>query len=179
MALSEDALDTKSLLDSLKNVEAAAEKAAAEHANRMDRADLRLVLYMHLAPTREEALANVRFGFDKWQDYTLGVNPKGLLGTGGVEDVMARGGAVVGTPDDALAYLERYWDKTGGFGTVLLQTINWAPFEASKTSYELFMRYVVPRFASVLESAYRVRADAPIADDGREHPGRREHSATA
>ena len=127
-----------------------AEKAAAEHGNRMDRSDLRLVLYMHIAATREEAMRNVRFGFDKWQEYTLGVNPKGLLGTGGIEDVLARGGAIVGTPDDAVAYIERYWDKTGGFGTVLLQTINWASFEASKTSYELFMRYVVPRFSGRL-----------------------------
>ena len=65
--------------------------------------------------------------------------------------MVGRGGAVVGTPDDALAYLERYWDKTGGFGTALLQTINWAPFEESKRSYELFMRYVVPRFAGRLK----------------------------
>ena len=142
-----------------------AEKTAAEHGRTMDRGDFRLVLYMHLAPTREEAFQNVRFGFDKWQEYTLGVNPKGLLGTGGVEDVVGRGAAVVGTPDDAVAYLEKYWDKTGGFGTLLLQTINWANFEKSKASYELFMRYVVPKFAGRLkmqeENYAWLRANTP------------------
>ena len=142
-----------------------AEKAAAEQGRKMDRADFRLVLCVHLAPTREEAMRSAGQGFDAWQDYILSVNPKGLLGTGGLEEVVARGTALVGTPDDAVEFLERYWQKTGGFGTILLMSINWAPFEACKTSYELFMRYVLPRFTGQLEtqteSFARLKANAP------------------
>jgi len=35
---------------------------------------------------------------------------------------------------------------TGGFGCLLLQGTNWMDFEATKRSYELFMRYVLPAF---------------------------------
>ncbi len=95
----------------------------------------------------------------------MSVNPKGLLGTGGLEEVVARGTALVGTPDDAVAFLERYWQKTGGFGTVLLMSVNWAPFEACKASHELFMRYVMPRFSgqtdTQTESFARLKANTP------------------
>jgi limonene 1,2-monooxygenase len=124
-----------------------AEKSAAEHGNAMDRRDLRLVIHMHLAETREQAVEEVRWGFGKWQEYTLGVNPRGRLGSGTLEEVLAKGMTVVGTPDDAVAFLEKYWNKTGGFGCLLLQATNWARFEATKRSYELFMRYALPKFS--------------------------------
>jgi len=38
------------------------------------------------------------------------------------------------------------WDQTGGFGCLLLSGTNWMDFEATKKSYELFMRYVWPKF---------------------------------
>jgi hypothetical protein len=52
----------------------------------------------------------------------------------------------VGTPDDAVEALEKLWDLTGGFGCLLLSGTNWMDFEATRKSYELFMRYVWPRF---------------------------------
>ena len=51
-----------------------------------------------------------------------------------------------GTPDDAIAYLERYWEKTQGFGCILHLAINWPRFEHVKRSAELFARYVMPKF---------------------------------
>jgi limonene 1,2-monooxygenase len=126
-----------------------ADKSAAEHGNAMDRRDLRLVIHMHLAETREQAIEDVRWGFPKWQEYTLGVNPRGRLGTGSLEEVLAKGMTVVGTPDDAVEFLERYWTKTGGFGCLLLQATNWARFDATKRSYELFMRYALPKFSGI------------------------------
>jgi len=52
----------------------------------------------------------------------------------------------IGTPDDALRVLENYWDKTGGFGCIVMLAHDWADWEATKRSYELFARYVLPRF---------------------------------
>ena len=121
---------------------------AAEHGRSMDPADLRLVVPMHLAETREQAWANIQFGFKPWEDYSFSVNPKtGLLGLGGIEEAVKTGLAVVGTPDDAVACLEKYWAKTGGFGCFLHLATNWAPFAQTKRSYELFARYVMPKFA--------------------------------
>ena len=53
---------------------------------------------------------------------------------------------MIGTPDDAIVALEKLWELTGGFGCLLLSGTNWMNFEATKRSYELFMRYVLPRF---------------------------------
>ncbi|MEP4380359.1 MAG: LLM class flavin-dependent oxidoreductase [Alphaproteobacteria bacterium] len=122
--------------------------AAAENGLSMDPADLRLVVPMHLAETREKAWSNIQFGFEPWEDYSFSVNPKtGLLGLGGIEEAVKTGLAVVGTPDDAVACLEKYWAKTGGFGCFLHLATNWADFEETKRSYELFARYVMPKFA--------------------------------
>jgi limonene 1,2-monooxygenase len=60
--------------------------------------------------------------------------------------------AVIGTPDDAVKQLERYWEKTGGFGCVLILAQNWANFDATKKSFELFARHVMPQFANRNES---------------------------
>jgi limonene 1,2-monooxygenase len=59
--------------------------------------------------------------------------------------VVASGRAVIGTPDDAVAMIERLQQKTGGFGTMLLLAHNWADFERTKHSYELFARHVLPK----------------------------------
>ena len=41
--------------------------------------------------------------------------------------------------------LENYWTKTGGFGCIVLLAHDWADWEATRRSYELFARYVLPR----------------------------------
>ena len=44
---------------------------AAEHGRKMDRSRLRLMGPMHIAETREQARANVRFGLEKYIDCLL------------------------------------------------------------------------------------------------------------
>ena len=123
-------------------------KSAAAHGKTMDRRDFRILLFMHLADTREQAIENMEYGFKPWEDYSFSINPKtGMLGAGGMKGSIESGLAVFGTPDDAVAMLERYWAKTGGFGTVMLPATNWANNEATKRSFELFQRYVMPKFA--------------------------------
>jgi len=122
---------------------------AKEHGTEMHPENLRLVVPMHLAETRERAWSNIQFGFEPWESYSFSVNPNtGLLGLGGIEEAVNNGLAVVGTPNDAIECLEKYWDKTGGFGCFLQLATNWAEFENTKKSYELFARYVMPKFAS-------------------------------
>src|SRR4029079_4243516 len=54
---------------------------------------------------------------------------------------------VCGTPDDAIALIERLEEKQAHFGVFLQQAHNWADFEATKRSYELYARYVMPHFS--------------------------------
>ena len=56
------------------------------------------------------------------------------------------GFAVIGTPDDAIAQVQRLVDQSKGFGTFLLMAHEWADTAATRRSYELFSRYVAPVF---------------------------------
>jgi limonene 1,2-monooxygenase len=64
-----------------------------------------------------------------------------------VGSLLAEGKACIGTPDDALAMIERFWQKTGGFGAMLILAHDWANFTNTKKSLEMFARYVMPKFA--------------------------------
>jgi limonene 1,2-monooxygenase len=123
---------------------------AAEDGRTMDRAGLRVVGPMHLAETREQALTDVEYGFKKWHSYFVGINPTANAPEFYADDPLTAmrdaGFTVVGTPDDAIAQLERLQQQTGGFGCFLFLAHNWASFAATKRSYELFMRYVMPHF---------------------------------
>lgn len=127
-----------------------AEDRAAERGATMDRADLRLVALMHIAETREQARKNVRYGFEKWHKYFQVINPHNV----GIvvhhdsgdpfDSLIENGSAVIGTPEDAIAMIERLDQQSGGFGCFLHMAHNWADFEATKKSYELYARHVVP-----------------------------------
>ncbi len=62
---------------------------------------------------------------------------------------------VIGTPDEAVTQIERLAEQSGGFGCYLLMAHEWADPEATRKSYELFARYVMPRFQN---SATRLQA---------------------
>jgi limonene 1,2-monooxygenase len=127
-----------------------ANEVAAKRGGKMDPSRLRLVGPMHLAETREQARKDVRFGIDKWVDYFSRISPLTLQGIDGEGDIVDRmvssGRAAVGTPDDAIMQIEKLEQKQGHFGAFLLLAHNWASFEATKRSYELFARHVLPRF---------------------------------
>jgi len=129
---------------------AIAEDMAREHGTAVDRAAWRLVGPMHIAPTKDEAIADVRFGLEKWLYYfreiaNLPVAPV-EAGRDPVEAMIETGLAVIGTPDEAADKLQTLIDQSGGFGAFLFMAHNWAPWAETKRSYELFARYVAPRF---------------------------------
>lgn len=124
---------------------------AAKRGDKMDPSRLRLVGPMHIAETREKARENVRYGLAKWWDYFSRVNPAlavaDLSGEGDIVDRLINSGrAVIGTPDDAATQIARLEEKQGHFGAFLHLATNWASFENTKKSYELFARHVLPRF---------------------------------
>jgi limonene 1,2-monooxygenase len=67
-----------------------------------------------------------------------------------IEQMVEAGSAVVGTPDDLIATIERFQETTGGFGGVLIRGHEWATWEKTRYSFELLARYVMPRFQGSL-----------------------------
>jgi limonene 1,2-monooxygenase len=127
-----------------------------------DRSRWRLGGPMHLAETKEQAIEDVRHGLDDWADYTQHVIAAPHFRAAGenfderVAWVNETGLGVIGTPDEAIAQIERLDRQSGGFGSYLLMHHEWARHDATLKSYELFARHVMPRFtgsASRLEKS--------------------------
>lgn len=126
-----------------------AQREAAAHQQTLSRSEYRLVAPFHIAETRTQALTEVRDGFEEWADYTRHVSPIGpaALGMDSLDFINESGNGAIGTPDDALKALNRFWDQSGGFGCILHFGQNWANAEATKRSYAMFAEYVMPMFA--------------------------------
>jgi limonene 1,2-monooxygenase len=127
------------------------EERAARFGTTVDRRRWRLVSPMHIAETREQAVRDVAFGLVDWVDYfqrvaALPLAPDTTEHTDLVDALNASGFAVIGTPDDAIAQLERLGQQSGGFGTYLLMAHEWADRAETLRSYELIARYVMPAF---------------------------------
>src|SRR5438067_10304421 len=129
---------------------------AAEHGRAMDPNRLRLVGPMHIAETRAKAFENARWGFERYLGYLNNNQPRFIVpqGEDPLEWFVENKYGVCGTPEDAIALIERLQAKQGPFGAFLHQAHNWADWEATKRSYELYARYVMPHFS---------RANAPRA----------------
>ena len=127
-----------------------ANEIAAEHGRQMDPSRLRLVGPIHIAETRAQAYANVKFGFEPYLNYFNNNQPRFIVPAGQdpAEWFVENKFGVIGTPDDAIDLIERLYDKQGDFGVFLQQAHNWADFEQTKRSYELYQRYVMPHFSA-------------------------------
>ncbi|MDR3508857.1 MAG: LLM class flavin-dependent oxidoreductase [Caulobacteraceae bacterium] len=134
---------------------AIAQEKARECGQTVDRNGWRLVGPMHIAETREQARADVAFGLDKWLYYFREIAALPLVADGDgdpIDQLIASGMAVIGTPDDAIAQIERLEQQSGGFGCFLFMDHNWANWTAKRNSYELMARYVFPRFQNLTEN---------------------------
>lgn len=123
------------------------EDIARDNGKTVDRSKWRLVAPMHIADSREQARAEVKFGIEGWADYLRNVAALPIVPGGGdvIDALLDSSMAVIGTPDDAVAQIERLKAQSGGFGTLVLFAHNWADWPQTKRSYELFARYVMPR----------------------------------
>lgn len=152
-----------------------AEKAAADHGNSVDRKDWRVLVAFHLAETREQAEREAVDGLFWWHN-EFRVRLLGLPGATRIEDrrellnrVKGEGGsglgsAVIGTPDEMTALIRHLQEITGGFGVLLGFAHDWASPEATKRSWELFARYVVPELNGY---ARNLKASAEYAAQNR------------
>ena len=127
-------------------------EAAAEEAGKPapDRRNWRVVMPFHLADSKEEAIADIEDGILKWNNGyfidTLGspANQPVSSGREAAERIIEFGG-LIGTPDEAVASINRLQEVSGGFGCVLGLAHEWATREKTLRSFELMARYVMPQ----------------------------------
>jgi limonene 1,2-monooxygenase len=112
----------------------------------------------HIAETREQARDEAVHGLHRWHnEYNVGV-----LGRPGarhyddgwelMDQLGAAGAAVIGTPDDLVAAIRELIGVTGGFGTVVGFAHDWANLEATRRSWDLVARYVIPEINDELRN---------------------------
>jgi limonene 1,2-monooxygenase len=97
------------------------EEQAHKHGKIADRRNWRLVTLLHVAETREKARENVRFGLEKFAQYfrdvaTFPIVPPGIGDA--YEYLLETKSACIGTPDDAIDYIETLYQGCGGFGVM-------------------------------------------------------------
>jgi limonene 1,2-monooxygenase len=142
-----------------------AEQTAAEHGTTMRREEWRLVVPVHVAESRQEAIEDVRQGSARFmKEYQGGVLGRHMPVDGPHEqivDKMAETGSwLIGDPDDVAARLRWLDEVSGGYGGLMFFAHEWANREKTLKSYELFARYVMPHFQGSLESLGRSYDDA-------------------
>jgi limonene 1,2-monooxygenase len=130
-----------------------AEETAARHGQTMDRRKWRVVVNVHVAEDDERALGEVSKGERRetitYFEETLGRPP------GRADDPLREGvkmgTTLVGSPETVVRGIERLQGYSqGGFGGLLFRAHEWANREQTLRSYELFARYVMPRFQGSL-----------------------------
>lgn len=132
-----------------------AEETAAKHGQAMDRRKWRIVVNAHLAEDDEQALREVQAGervetVTYFED-TLG-RPPGRMDDP-LREGVKMGTTLVGSPDTVTKGIHRLLEYSqGGFGGILFRAHEWASREQTMRSYELFARYVMPRFQGSLET---------------------------
>ena len=137
--------------NALANTWSICEERAKEFGQSVSRRGWRLVAPMHIAETREQAREDVKFGLLNWARYFREISPLPLVEAGvpvdqAIDKLIEIGMAVIGTPDDAVAQLERLERQSGGYGCFLQLAHEWADRRATHKSYELIARHVMPRF---------------------------------
>jgi limonene 1,2-monooxygenase len=135
------------------------EETADRHGQRVSRDEWRLVVPVHLAESREEALKDAaEGGYRHVVDYGEAVlgRPRPFDGPPEVllQKLVDSGSWIIGTPDDAIEAIQRFDERSGGFGGLMVLANDFASREKTLKSYELLARYVMPRFQGSLHNLH-------------------------
>jgi len=134
------------------------EEEATLHGHVVDRSKARLMGPMHIAETVEQAKENCRYGLQWVWEYLSHIIPVGDPNSPPpptdidefVDQANESGRMVIGTPEMAIAQIERLQEKTGGFGCYLFLGADLADWHQTLRSYELFAEQVMPHFTGQL-----------------------------
>jgi limonene 1,2-monooxygenase len=75
------------------------------------------------------------------------------------------GFAVIGTPDDYVAQIERLTAQSGGFGAFLHLDNHWADWAETKRSYELIARFAIPKINKLNANRFASEAWLRVDND--------------
>ncbi|PKZ64554.1 LLM class flavin-dependent oxidoreductase [Gordonia terrae] len=135
-----------------------AEQLASESGQEVSRDQWRLTGLMHVAETEQQARDDCRHGLLELMNYLSHVTP-GFEQAPDVDTLIdavnESGLAVIGTPEMAIAQVERLQEKSGGFGKFLVLHGEWAPQPAALRSFELIAERVFPAFSGSHSSRRR------------------------
>src|SRR5690606_21925471 len=118
------------------------QEEAARTGHTIDRSRWRLAGPMHIAETVEHATEDCRYGLHWQYKYLSHISPSAIEVPETTEELAevlnTTGRGVIGTPDMAAAQIHRLIERSGGFGTYLFQSIDFANWRDTLRSYELF-----------------------------------------
>lgn len=135
------------------------DQAAKAGRDEPNRDNWRVLTIMHIAETREQAIADCTYGLPDFASYfgAAGFVPLSNDVEGEpptplefVRTYAAAGRCCIGSPDDAIEHIDGLLEKSGGFGTLLFLGHDWASPEATYRCYELLARKVIPHFKGQL-----------------------------
>jgi limonene 1,2-monooxygenase len=125
------------------------EETCTKHGHLADRSKWKFTLMIHCAETREQAKKDLQYGLDRYIGYSNDIIPAANPIPRGLPDpvqwVIDNRRAIVGTPDDVVAGIERVREKVGDFGGVLVFQHDWANWPATLRSLDLIAEVVRPR----------------------------------
>jgi limonene 1,2-monooxygenase len=136
------------------------EEQAAKFGKTMNREDWRLVVNMHVAEDDETAMREVRARERvetlSYFSETLGRPP--MRSEDPLGDGLKAGTTIVGSPETVANGIARLLEFTGGgAGAVMFRSHEWATREQIMRSYELFARWVMPKFQGSTDSLFASR----------------------
>ncbi|MBM3487471.1 MAG: LLM class flavin-dependent oxidoreductase [Alphaproteobacteria bacterium] len=161
------------------------ERAAAKAGKTARRENWRIANYFYLAETREEAWADVSASIMRDAEYFSAIGLKMIYEAypgQPYSEFTPRSCAdrrdwVIGTPDDAIAWIEQKNRETGGIGGIMLTTHEWVEPVKMRRSIELFARYVMPHFrghnATFQDEWRRIKAAQPSGGVAPADPARK------
>ena len=138
----------------LKDLWAIAEESADQNSKKVYREDWRLVVMVHLAESRKQAIEDIRLGaarlVTEYFNETMGTPLPDCPYDQIVDYMIENKTWIVGTPDDLIEAINQLDQVSGGFGGILVRVDEWASREKILQSYELVARYVMPQFQGSL-----------------------------
>ena len=142
----------------------------AAHGHTPTRRNIRSTRVVYVAETDKKARDDMRESYQATIDWEIVNTPhhqvERIPPGGGLSDItfdylVDTGNLFIGSPDTVQSLIEDHFEKTGGFGTLLMHAgRDYATREKRAQSMGMFMREVAPKIAHLDPDAHMLRADA-------------------
>src|ERR1700741_4500862 len=137
-----------------------AQDAAKRAGTSVSRSNWRVLRSWHVAETREQARREAREGLMRWHnEYNVGTLMRpGISAFKSPDEAVDQtafvdgAASAIGTPDDLVKLIKNVMKVSGGVGAIIRFLPDWANIEATRRSWDLVARYVVPEINGYVDS---------------------------